>query len=103
MGHIKNVTTITQDIVLETTNLLEIDALGLDAGDRDLLRTIITHHRGGPVGLSTLASALSEDISTIEDVYEPYLMQIGLLSRTKSGRIATDAAYTHLGLNKVNS
>lgn len=103
MGHIKNVTTITQDIVLETTNLLEIDALGLDAGDRDLLRTIITHHRGGPVGLSTLASALSEDVSTIEDVYEPYLMQIGLLSRTKSGRIVTDAAYTHLGLNKVNS
>ena len=100
MAHIKNVSVITKDIVQETTDLLEIDALGLDAGDRDLLRTIITHHRGGPVGLSTLASALSEDISTIEDVYEPYLMQIGLLSRTKAGRVVTDAAYAHLGITK---
>lgn len=100
MGHIKNVKVITRDIVKETTDLLEIDPLGLDAGDRDLLRTIITHHRGGPVGLSTLSSALSEDDSTIEDVYEPYLMQIGLLSRTKAGRIVTDAAYTHLGIPK---
>ncbi|MBP9702996.1 Holliday junction branch migration DNA helicase RuvB [Candidatus Woesebacteria bacterium] len=100
MAHIKEVSIITKDIVLETTELLEIDNLGLDAGDRDLLRTIITHHRGGPVGLSTLASALSEDISTVEDVYEPYLMQIGLLSRTKAGRVVTDAAYTHLGIAK---
>ena len=100
MGHIKNVEVITKDIVQETTDLLEIDSLGLDAGDRDLLKTIITHHRGGPVGLSTLASALSEDESTIEDVYEPYLMQIGLLSRTKAGRIVTDAAYIHLGIVK---
>ncbi|TXH07103.1 MAG: Holliday junction branch migration DNA helicase RuvB [Candidatus Moraniibacteriota bacterium] len=98
MAHIKNANIITKDIVLETTNLLEIDALGLDAGDRDLLKTIITHHRGGPVGLSTLASALSEDVSTIEDVYEPYLMQIGLLSRTKAGRVVTNTAYTHLGI-----
>lgn len=103
MGHIKNVTSITREIVRETTELLEIDTLGLDASDRDLLRTIIKHHRGGPVGLSTLASALSEDIATIEDVYEPYLIQTGLLSRTKAGRVVTDAAYTHLGLNKVNS
>lgn len=100
MGHIKNVTTITRDIVQETTDLLEIDSLGLDASDRDLLKTIITHHHGGPVGLSTLASALSEDIATIEDVYEPYLIQIGLLSRTKSGRVVTDAAYAHLGITK---
>lgn len=100
MGHIKDVEVITKAIVQETTDLLEIDSLGLDAGDRDLLKTIITHHRGGPVGLSTLASALSEDESTIEDVYEPYLMQIGLLSRTKAGRIVTDAAYTHLGIVK---
>lgn len=100
MGHIKDVEVITKAIVQETTDLLEIDSLGLDAGDRDLLKTIITHHRGGPVGLSTLASALSEDESTIEDVYEPYLMQIGLLSRTKAGRIVTDAAYTHLGIIK---
>lgn len=100
MGHIKDVEVITKAIVQETTDLLEIDSLGLDAGDRDLLKTIITHHRGGPVGLSTLASALSEDESTIEDVYEPYLMQIGLLSRTKAGRIVTDAAYIHLGIVK---
>ena len=98
MAHIKNVKTVSKTIVLETTDLLEIDSLGLDASDRDLLKTIINHHHGGPVGLSTLASALSEDLATIEEVYEPYLMQIGLISRTKSGRIVTDAAYAHLGI-----
>jgi holliday junction DNA helicase RuvB len=100
MAHIKGVTAVTNTVVLETSELLEIDALGLDASDRDLLTTIIKHHKGGPVGLSTLASALSEDSITIEDVYEPYLIQSGLLTRTKAGRMVTDAAYTHLGLKK---
>lgn len=83
-----------------TVNLLEIDPLGLDAADRDLLTLIITHHHGGPVGLSTLATALSEDIATIEEVYEPYLIQQGLLARTKQGRVVTALAYTHLGLKQ---
>ena len=86
--------------VEETVKLLEIDELGLDASDRDLLTRIITHHHGGPVGIETLASALSEDSGTIEEVYEPFLIQLGLLARTKAGRVVTDKAYTHLGLKK---
>lgn len=86
--------------VKETVDLLEIDELGLDASDRDLLKHIITLHHGGPVGIETLASALSEDVGTIEEVYEPYLMQLGLLSRTKSGRVVTGLAYKHLGMTK---
>jgi holliday junction DNA helicase RuvB len=86
--------------VQETVDLLQIDDLGLDASDRDLLEHIIKHHKGGPVGIETLASALSEDVATIEEVYEPFLMQLGLLSRTKSGRVVTDFAYNHLGIKK---
>ena len=86
--------------VEDTVKLLEIDDLGLDASDRDLLTRIITHHHGGPVGVETLASALSEDAGTIEEVYEPFLIQLGLLARTKAGRIVTDKAYTHLKIAK---
>ncbi len=86
--------------VEETLKLLEIDELGLDASDRELLTRIINHHHGGPVGVETLSSALSEDAGTIEEVYEPYLIQQGLLTRTKSGRVVTDLAYKHLGLAK---
>ncbi|MFH1243990.1 MAG: Holliday junction branch migration DNA helicase RuvB [bacterium] len=86
--------------IVETVKLLEIDELGLDASDRDLLTHIIKHHRGGPVGVETLASALSEDVGTIEEVYEPFLIQQGLLARTKGGRVVTDLAYTHLGLKR---
>lgn len=93
--------TITQQAVEETVKLLEIDELGLDASDRDLLTRIIEHHRGGPVGVETLASALSEDVTTIEEVYEPFLIQQGLLSRTKGGRVVTDKAYSHLGIARV--
>ncbi len=101
MAHIDSADLINREIVLKTTDLLEIDHLGLDASDRDLLRLIITHYQGGPVGISTLSSALSEDQTTIEDVYEPYLIQQGLLSRTKAGRVVTPAAYTHLGISKA--
>ena len=77
---------------------LEIDELGLDANDRRILSTMIQYYNGGPVGLDTLAAAVGEESVTIEDVYEPYLMQIGFLSRTPRGRCATRAAYLHLGL-----
>ncbi len=76
----------------------EIDELGLDYFDRNLLRTIISKYAGGPVGLDTLAAALGEEAITIEDVYEPYLMQIGFLTRTSRGRCVTKAAYDHLGI-----
>ncbi len=78
--------------------LLEVDELGLDRLDRDLLDAICVRFAGGPVGLSTLAVAVGEEPDTIEDVYEPYLLQLGLLNRTPRGRIATPAAYRHLGL-----
>lgn len=77
--------------------LLEIDELGLDPGDRMLLNAIIDSYRGGPVGVETLAALTAEERSTIEDFYEPYLMQIGLLERTPRGRKVTHKAYTHLG------
>jgi len=77
---------------------LEIDELGLDRIDRTMLRAMIERYRGGPVGLDTLAASTGEDATTIEDVYEPYLLQIGMLQRTPRGRVATDMAYKHLGL-----
>lgn len=78
--------------------MLDIDALGLDAVDRRILETIVTKFNGGPVGIQTLAAATSEEIETLEDVHEPYLLQLGFLQRTQRGRMATDPAYTHLGL-----
>lgn len=77
---------------------LEVDACGLDAMDRRLLRTIVEHYKGGPVGIDTLAAALSEPRDTLEDVYEPYLLQQGFLARTARGRVVTDRSYEHLGL-----
>jgi Holliday junction DNA helicase RuvB len=78
--------------------MLGVDKLGLDAVDRRLLHSIITHYDGGPVGLETLAATVNEEPVTIEDVYEPYLMQQGFLTRTPRGRCATRKAYEHLGL-----
>ena len=80
-----------------------IDKLGLDNIDRRMLTTIIKNYNGGPVGLETLAATVGEDPVTIEDVYEPYLMQIGFLNRTLRGRCASDAAYEHLGLKRGES
>ncbi len=91
---------IDMSALRETFRLLKIDELGLDESDRQVLRTIIENHRGGPVGVSTIASTMSEDVETIEEVYEPFLMNAGLLSRTKAGRVVTDRAYAHLGLTK---
>lgn len=96
-AQVKQVDTITRKEARDALHLLEIDDLGLDASDRQLLSAIITNYAGGPVGLSTLAALCSEETATIEDVYEPYLMQIGMLERTPRGRRVTPKAYTHLG------
>lgn len=88
---------ITEEVAAAALELLEVDPLGLDWTDRSLLKTIIEHFNGGPVGLDSLAAATGEDVKTIEDVYEPYLLQIGYLQRTPRGRVATAAARKHLG------
>ncbi len=89
---------ITKQVADEALDLLEVDKLGLDNTDRNMLLTIIENFNGGPVGLETLAASLGEDAGTIEDVYEPYLLQNGLINRTPRGRVATEAAYLHFGL-----
>lgn len=89
---------IVEGIAKEALDRLEVDDLGLDAGDRRILETVILNYAGGPVGLETLAAAVGEESITIEDVYEPYLMQIGFLSRTSRGRCVTHLAYRHLGM-----
>ncbi|HEU5011670.1 MAG TPA: Holliday junction branch migration DNA helicase RuvB [Roseiflexaceae bacterium] len=89
---------ITLEIARKALEQLEVDELGLDENDRRLLRAIIELFNGGPVGLSTLAASLSEEIDAVEDVYEPYLLQLGFLQRTPRGRITTRRAYEHLGI-----
>ena len=90
--------TITLDIAKIALNKLDIDDIGLDSIDRRLLRTLIEIYQGRPVGIETLATTLGEEVTTIEDVYEPYLIQIGYISRTPRGRIALPEAYKHLGI-----
>ena len=90
--------TMNEEIVSTALDRLEIDRLGLDNIDRRMLTTIIQNYNGGPVGLETLAAVLGEEAVTLEDVYEPYLMQLGFLSRTPRGRCVTRLAYEHLGL-----
>ncbi|MEX2006590.1 MAG: Holliday junction branch migration DNA helicase RuvB [Candidatus Saccharimonadales bacterium] len=94
---------IEQKLAKEALGLLEIDNLGLEPADRHLLSVIIDHHGGGPVGVETLSALTSEERSTIEDFYEPYLMQIGLLERTPRGRKVTPRAYDHLGKRKTKA
>ena len=94
---VKGTGVITAEMAEWAMNMLEIDPEGLDEGDRRILRTIIELFEGGPVGLSTIAAALNEDTQTIEDIYEPYLIQKGLLERTPRGRKATAGAYAYLG------
>ncbi len=96
---------ITEEAAMEALSSMEIDELGLDSVDRRLLMTMIRNYNGGPVGLETISAAIGEESVTIEDVYEPYLMQIGFLARTPRGRCVTHAGYQHLGIpfNGVNN
>jgi Holliday junction DNA helicase RuvB len=89
---------ITRAVARDALDALEVDEIGLDQTDRNMLLTIIQKFNGGPVGLDTLAASTSEDAETIEDVYEPYLLQLGFIARTPRGRVAMRSAYTHLGL-----
>jgi Holliday junction DNA helicase RuvB len=88
----------TKEVAVEALSKLEVDHIGLDEVDHKLLRTIVDKFNGGPVGLDTIAAAISEEADTIMDVYEPYLLQLGFLERTPRGRLATELAYEHLGL-----
>ncbi|MBQ8253880.1 MAG: Holliday junction branch migration DNA helicase RuvB, partial [Clostridia bacterium] len=97
-AQVKGSGVIDREIADYALNRLEIDKLGLDAVDRRMLEVIIKFYGGGPVGLDTLAATVGEEAITIEDVYEPYLMQIGFLSRTPRGRCVTRLAYEHLGI-----
>ena len=92
--------TVTLEITEEALSRLKVDKMGLDNTDRDLLKAIIEKFNGGPVGVEALSSSIGEEVTTIEDVYEPYLLQMGLLKRTARGRVATDKAYEVLGLEK---
>ena len=89
---------ITREAADHALSKLEVDALGLDPTDRRMLTAIIRNYGGGPVGLETLAATIGEEAVTLEDVYEPYLMQIGFLTRTPRGRCVTRLAYDHLGI-----
>ncbi len=89
---------VTAKVASDALEMLDVDRLGLDTMDRLLLRTIIEKFAGGPVGIETLSSALSEERETLEDVYEPYLIQCGYINRTSRGRVATELAYKHLGI-----
>lgn len=92
---------ITADIADEALKRLHVDKMGLDRIDRRVLKCIIENYDGGPVGIETIAAAVSEERDTIEDVYEPYLMQLGFLGRTPRGRVATKLAYDHLGISQT--
>ncbi len=97
-AEVRNAKAIDAEIATQALDLRRIDQAGLDPADRQILETIINHYQGGPVGLETLAAAISEDSATIEDMYEPFLMQKGFLQRTPRGRMATPLAWSHLGL-----
>ena len=98
VAQVKGLKVIDEATAERTLQMLGIDALGLDDMDRVILETIITKFEGGPVGLSTLGASIGEEEQTVEEVYEPYLLQIGFLKRTPRGRVATANAYRHLGL-----
>ena len=94
---------ITGDVARGGLELFEVDSKGLDKVDVAILSTLVTKFGGGPVGLSTLAASVGEETETIEDVYEPYLLQLGFLSRTPRGRVATEEAYRHLGMTPAGA
>lgn len=95
---VKEITAIDKDVAKKTMEMLEIDEVGLEPHDRRLLEIIIQKFKGGPVGINTLAAALNEEKGNIEELYEPYLINLGLLNRTAAGRVATEAAYKYLQL-----
>ena len=97
-AQVKHDGVITENVAVTALDLMDVDRLGLDHIDRNMLNTMIQKFGGGPVGLDTLAAAIGEDPGTIEDVYEPYLIKNGLINRTPRGRVATELAYHHLGL-----
>ncbi|MCJ7740809.1 Holliday junction branch migration DNA helicase RuvB, partial [Candidatus Microgenomates bacterium] len=101
-AQVKSKENIDEEVLAEAFSLLEIDHLGLDDSDRRFLKALIEKHGGGPVGVETMAATLSEDIGTIEEVLEPYLMQIGFLKRTPRGRQATEKAYQHLKIKHAS-
>lgn len=97
-AQVKSDGNITKEVASYALDLLEVDQYGLDNVDRNILTTIIENFKGGPVGLDTLAATIGEDAGTIEDVYEPFLLKNGFLTRTPKGRVVTDLAYMHLGI-----
>ena len=97
-AQVKNSSEINDELVMEALSLMDVDEMGLDHTDHNILLTMIDKFAGGPVGLDTLAAAIGEDAGTIEDVYEPYLIKCGMINRTPRGRVVTDLAYHHLGL-----
>ncbi len=97
-AEVKNNGVVTKNIAEDAFKMLEVDHLGLEETDRMILNIIINKFSGGPVGVQTLAAASHEDEETISGIYEPYLLQLGLLDRTSRGRMATKAAYEHLGI-----
>lgn len=97
-AQIKSNGDITKEVANQALHLLEVDSLGLDANDRRILSALIEKFNGGPVGISSIAAATSEDPGTVEDIYEPYLLRLGLIARTPKGRVATPLAYDHLGI-----
>jgi len=102
-AEVKNQGQITPTLVRETLNQLGVDDLGLDHVDRRILQIIIDKFSGGPVGLNTIAAATAEEMEAIEDVYEPFLLQLGFINRTNRGRIITDKAYEHLKIKRENT
>ncbi|MDE5548374.1 MAG: Holliday junction branch migration DNA helicase RuvB, partial [Clostridia bacterium] len=97
-SHVAGSSTVTKEQASRALLKMEIDELGLDDTDRKLLRALIEKFNGGPAGLDTLAATINEDVNTIEDVYEPYLMQLGFIARTPRGRICLKGAYEHMGI-----
>ena len=96
-AQMENMDIINADIAKKALNMIDVDKLGLEPADREIIRIIIEHFKGGPVGVQTIAAATHEEVQTIEDVYEPFLIQSGLLARTPRGRIVTEKGYQHLG------
>jgi len=94
---------INQDLARAALDMLDIDTMGLDAVDRKILETLIDRFQGGPTGVNSIAASVGQEMATIEDVYEPFLLQIGFLARTARGRVVTDRAYEHLGRQKSQS